>query len=368
MILAPLFMLRIIWYTLCSKGGRVLPEVSVIVPVYKVEAFLPQCLDSILAQRFTDFELILVDDGSPDGSYAIMQEYAAKDYRIVLVRKQNGGLSSARNAGLDRASGKYIAFVDSDDWIDADLLMDAVAAGNAHQAELVLFNYRKFDQKKTEGAFLPMRDEVLKLDGNHLVRYFYRRWIPYIHGQEAWCRLYRRDVIEQNHLRFAPNDEIFAEDTLFSAMYLMHVTTLAALAKPYVYYRQREDSIMHKPRPRLARRMIELSARMTEYAEAAGKGDLLVNVLPILLYRLATKGIQNDPSDQDVWDALRTYRDHPTMRRLLRQLRGFSPLALYLWHTRKGYRTQVRGRMFAHAWLSGQLDRATRLAGRKRAS
>ena len=211
-------------------------RVSVIVPVYQVEAYLPGCLDSILAQTFEDFELILVDDGTKDDCPRIMAEYAAKDARIRQVHKANGGLSSARNAGLDIARGEYIAFVDSDDTVEPTMLADAVAAAERSGAQLVIYNYRLVTKDGPQGAYLPMRDETIDLDQFGLANYFYRYWMPYVHGQEAWCRLYRRDVIERHHLRYAPNDEVFAEDTLFSAMYLMHVHTLAALSKPYVNY------------------------------------------------------------------------------------------------------------------------------------
>ncbi|MDT6814838.1 glycosyltransferase, partial [Enterococcus faecium] len=95
-------------------------EISIIVPVYKVEKYLRKCVDSILAQTFTDFEVILVDDGSPDNSGKICDEYAEKDNRVRVIHKENGGLSSARNAGIDVARGKYLGFVDSDDYIDED--------------------------------------------------------------------------------------------------------------------------------------------------------------------------------------------------------------------------------------------------------
>ncbi|WP_227166600.1 glycosyltransferase, partial [Enterococcus faecium] len=96
-------------------------EISIIVPVYKVEKYLRKCVDSILAQTFTDFEVILVDDGSPDNSGKICDEYAEKDNRVRVIHKENGGLSSARNAGIDVARGKYLGFVDSDDYIDEDM-------------------------------------------------------------------------------------------------------------------------------------------------------------------------------------------------------------------------------------------------------
>ncbi len=96
-------------------------EISIIVPVYKVEPYLRKCVDSILAQTFTDFEVILVDDGSPDNSGKICDEYASKDSRVRVIHKENGGLSSARNAGIDVARGKYLGFVDSDDYIEKDM-------------------------------------------------------------------------------------------------------------------------------------------------------------------------------------------------------------------------------------------------------
>lgn len=97
------------------------PKISIIVPVYKVEEYLPKCIDSILAQTFTDFELILVDDGSPDRCGEICDEYAKEDSRIVVIHKENGGQATARNMGLDIARGEYIGFVDSDDWIEKDM-------------------------------------------------------------------------------------------------------------------------------------------------------------------------------------------------------------------------------------------------------
>lgn len=114
-----------------------MPELSIIVPVYKVEKYLPRCIDSILAQTFGDFELILIDDGSPDGCGRICDEYAQKDKRIVVIHQKNMGVSAARNAGLDIARGRYIGFVDSDDWIEPqmyEVMVDAIRENGADMA------------------------------------------------------------------------------------------------------------------------------------------------------------------------------------------------------------------------------------------
>ena len=337
-------------------------RVSVIVPVYQVEAYLAKCLDSILAQTFTDFECILVDDGTKDDCPRIMADYAARDGRIRCIHKENGGLSSARNAGLDIARGEYIAFVDSDDTVEPTMLADAVAAAERAGAQLVVYNYRLVTEAGAQGAYLPMRDETLDLDQMGLSNYFYRYWMPYVHGQEAWCRLYRRDIIENHHLRYAPNDEVFAEDTLFSAMYLMHVHTLAALAKPYVNYLQRGDSLMGMRKPKLCRRLITLSVRLTDYVKACGKEKELADVLPVLCYdKLICKGIRLDPSLEDVYAAMTQMGSNETLRGLLRALLSPKPLAMYTLKTGKGIRTQVRARMFAARWLCGDVRGAAAL-------
>ncbi len=337
-------------------------RVSVIVPVYQVEAYLAKCLDSILAQTFTDFECILVDDGTKDDCPRIMADYAAGDGRIRCIHKENGGLSSARNAGLDIARGEYIAFVDSDDTVEPTMLADAVAAAERAGAQLVVYNYRLVTEAGAQGAYLPMRDETLDLDQMGLSNYFYRYWMPYVHGQEAWCRLYRRDIIENHHLRYAPNDEVFAEDTLFSAMYLMHVHTLAALAKPYVNYLQRGDSLMGMRKPKLCRRLITLSVRLTDYVKACGKEKELADVLPVLCYdKLICKGIRLDPSLEDVYAAMTQMGSNETLRGLLRALLSPKPLAMYTLKTGKGIRTQVRARMFAARWLRGDVRGAAAL-------
>lgn len=120
-----------------------MPELSIIVPVYNVEEYLFKCIDSILAQTFTDFELILIDDGSPDRCGEICDEYAAKDQRIIVIHQQNAGVSAARNAGLDIAQGAYIGFVDSDDVIDASMYQALITAAE-HRRQLTFCNVIPF--------------------------------------------------------------------------------------------------------------------------------------------------------------------------------------------------------------------------------
>lgn len=120
-----------------------MPEISIIVPVYRVEKYLDRCVNSILNQTFTDFELILVDDGSPDRCPFMCDEWGKKDHRIKVIHKKNGGLSSARNAGLEIYQGRYVFFVDSDDWIEKNALDILYNIAVSTKADIVVGNHRE---------------------------------------------------------------------------------------------------------------------------------------------------------------------------------------------------------------------------------
>lgn len=135
-----------------------MPTISVIVPVYKAEKYIHRCVDSILAQTFTDFELILVDDGSPDNCPVICDEYAAKDCRVRVIHQENGGVSRARNMGLRCANGEYITFVDSDDYIDAAFLSEAMADARSSCLDLYIAGHRQIGDGGYRKDFVVAQD------------------------------------------------------------------------------------------------------------------------------------------------------------------------------------------------------------------
>ena len=170
--------------------------ISVIVPVYKVERYLCRCVDSIIAQTYTNLQIILVDDGSPDGSGAICDDYAAKDSRITVIHKKNGGLSDARNAGLVAACGSYIGFVDSDDYIAVDMYEKLYKAIVACNADMSVCNFRYVDENgnniEERNNALPVKDEVI--DGiTALTRTLDDKGWYYV---TAWNRLYSRKLLQ----------------------------------------------------------------------------------------------------------------------------------------------------------------------------
>ena len=120
------------------------PKISIIIPMYNVEKYLKRCLDSVRAQTFTDFQAILVDDGSPDKSGEIAESYAALDKRFIVVHKENGGLSDARNVGMSKASGEYIMYLDSDDFIHPQTMEIAYSLAQRDNSDIVSFTYDRF--------------------------------------------------------------------------------------------------------------------------------------------------------------------------------------------------------------------------------
>lgn len=135
------------------------PKVSVIVPVYKAEKYIRQCVDSLLAQSFEDYEILLINDGSPDKSGEICDEYALKDSRIRVFHKSNSGVSATRNIGMDNARGEWIAFVDSDDWVESDFL--SPLAQDYPQLDIIHMGYIKEDPTGNTMIFTPKQEGVI---------------------------------------------------------------------------------------------------------------------------------------------------------------------------------------------------------------
>lgn len=214
------------------------PLVSLIVPVYKVEPYLRRCLDSIVGQTYKNLEIILVDDGSPDGCPAICDEYAAKDPRVVVIHKENGGLSDARNAGLEIAKGEYISFVDSDDWV-ADVYIEALwTALESQKAELAVCNYHvtesSYTLKISDCDYKP--SEVL--DPIQAVKKLWSK--DRVAFVTAWGKLVKASLF--NGVRFPKGFLYEDEYTVHKLLYSARQTVF--LNVPLYCYFRRPDGIM----------------------------------------------------------------------------------------------------------------------------
>lgn len=232
-----------------------MPEISVIVPVYNVEKYLSRCIDSILAQTFTDFELILVDDGSPDNCGFICDEYAAKDERILVIHKGNGGVSKARNVALDIATGKIIFFCDSDDYLKNDYLAVMLQAMYSRDSDSVACNFTIINEQGDATIDRKEYNDVVLHNEQQIKEYILN---DVLQGKVAWgmcSRLYKKDIIDAYNLRICENCENFAEDLCFFLTYLVHCKRISSIDYAGYYYFQRSDSMMG-----IARNDIKLNA------------------------------------------------------------------------------------------------------------
>ncbi len=234
--------------------------ISVIVPIYNVEQYLRKCLDSIEAQTYRDFEVVLVDDGSPDNSAAICSEYVARDSRFRLVRKKNGGVSSARNAGIANAEGEYLTFVDPDDWIDEhylERLYDLKVEHGADVSAVAIMNYSK------EQGFYKV--ETCAPDGTH--EYTGPQFTRMMNrsrkqlGNYQVAKLYDKALLPPG---MYPEGKTY-EDAL-TLPYLFYSVKKVVYSSEYLYfYLMRSDSIVH--RQYLNCDHIEALIKLEEFAE-----------------------------------------------------------------------------------------------------
>ena len=212
--------------------------ISVIVPVYRMEKYLPACIDSILNQTFTDFELILVDDGSPDRCPEICDEVARRDARVRVIHQANAGISAARNAGIEAAHGAWLSFVDSDDFLAPDFLATLHDAAVRAGADCALCGVQLTDKAGQKiGQPLSVADGVRT--GRSILETLCRApEAPYL---VVWNKLYRRDVFQT--LRYPVGRR--NEDTYLAVELFDTVQTVICVSKPMYFYRQRADSFMH---------------------------------------------------------------------------------------------------------------------------
>lgn len=203
--------------------------ISIIVPVYNAEKYLHRCVDSVLGQSYTNFELLLIDDGSPDNSGVICDEYAAKDSRVRVFHKENGGVSSARNLGLDNARGEWVTFIDSDDWIEIDYFTNLTFRLDA--------DFIVGSISSTDGKSWIMKDCICS------PKSFVEEYIDTPMIRAPWGSLLRLDIIVDNNIRFDPLIR-YGEDAIFNMEYLSFCRTLRLLNfQGYNYYQETPISI-----------------------------------------------------------------------------------------------------------------------------
>lgn len=263
----------------CNEGAEQRPLVSVIVPIYKVEPYLRRCIDSVLAQSYTNYELILVDDGSPDNCGIICDEYAEKHPQIKVIHQDNQGLSAARNNAVPKSKGEYITFIDSDDFVTKDYLQYLVSLVQKYDAQIsagsFVYQYdnRELKQPKeeTETAFFLPEEALEKMN--------YAKGV----GLTAWGKLYKRSLIEANPY---PVGKLF-EDIATTYKIVGESTGVAYGNKQIYFWLQRSNSIMRSSFNAKQLDGIEAAKKQLDYVQ-----DKYPKAVPAAKYRLTSKAVE----------------------------------------------------------------------------
>ena len=221
--------------------------VSVIIPIYNAENYLKQCLDSIVGQTLKDIEIICVDDGSTDGSAEILREYQEKDARITVIRQENAGAGAARNKGLDKAKGKYLSFLDADDFFEPDMLEEAYKSAEEDKADYVIFKSGQYNTETDEYNYPKWVFQEIHIPPytpftyRQLTRNIFRVFVGW-----AWDKLYSREFVIDNNLRF--QEQRTSNDLLFVFSALVVAKRISVCRKVLVHQRRDSSDSLSKTR------------------------------------------------------------------------------------------------------------------------
>ena len=227
---------------MCTQKLDMCPKLSVIIPIYKVEGYLKRCVDSVIVQSYCNLEIILVDDGSPDNCPQMCDLYAEKDSRIKVIHKSNGGLSDARNKGIDSATGEYLVFIDSDDYIHVNMFKIMMGAILNTQSDIAVCN---FEYVNEEGASLDKMNEDYPIKdilySSNLIFYEEMARPRYCDWVVAWNKIYKKSIFQT--LRYPVG--IFNEDEYVANELYRNEYKVVGVSDVLYYYVQRSGSIMN---------------------------------------------------------------------------------------------------------------------------
>jgi len=265
------------------------PLVSVIVPIYKVEAYLDQCIESIVNQTYPNLEILLIDDGSPDGCGTICDRWAEKDPRIRVVHKENGGLSDARNTGMALATGEFLMMPDSDDYLLPNTIQTMVNYALDHHAQCVLGGYQRL---YPDGSLIQHSgtEQLIVCHSKQEIEYHILRRLlgaeytgmPHL-SQSSCMKLYSRQSIEEQKLYFHPTKEVGMEDFYFNIQFFSRVDSAVIIPENNYIYRYNNQSISSTFNPDRVNCMIRLYHRLKQEPVVSGNREHLQMLSATLL-------------------------------------------------------------------------------------
>lgn len=247
------------------------PKVTVVIPVYNVEKYIKRCVDTVVSQSYNNLEILLVDDGSTDNSSAICDALAKEDDRISVIHKQNFGLGMARNTGIENATGEYIFFFDSDDYVDLEVIEKCVKSAQANGSEVVIFGQvEAFEDGTVKNVELNVQKTVFK--DTEITDRLLPAMFTYDMGFGASCcmKMFSLEVIKRENVRFKSEREIISEDAFFVLEYFNKIKAASIVSENLYYYYKRSGSLTTSFRKdRQAQNNVFLQ-KAFEYVDAAG--------------------------------------------------------------------------------------------------
>lgn len=259
------------------------PFFSLILPIYNVEKYLDRCISSVLQQTYSDYEIILVDDGSPDNCPSMCDDWAKKDDRIKVIHKENGGLGYARNTGIENASGEYIFFIDSDDYIDSDLLFDVAKKIEKYgKVDILCYGHRKINTQNI--SYYEMCPNTPKefYEGEEIQSFLLPEFLgksPYIkegygiNTLSAWVMAFRNETLIKNKFKFVSERDIISEDIYSIFDFFAEINTVVFLNKVYYNYCQNEGSLTKAYKPDRFEKIVDFYLKMEQICDKNNYSD-----------------------------------------------------------------------------------------------
>ena len=332
-------------------------KISIIIPVYKVERYLDRCIESVLQQSYSNLEVLLIDDGSPDNCGRLCDQWAEKDTRIRVIHKENGGLSDARNIGLVSATGDYIVFVDSDDFIAPDMVQNLYDALNLNAADMSICNIHYVDENGNSlpgnNKYSPIRDEVIT--GFEAINresdYYHKGWYYLF----AWNKLYKKSAFSE--IRF-PKGKL-SEDDFVAHKLFRNCSKIACISTIGYYYVQRAGSILSNENSKLCLHQAEARLDRALCCNELGlfrSAGLSYWIAAMALPSACKKDSSSFALQEELEDTTRLFRQNIQLRKFCKLKERFQVLLVFISPTlyRALFRNSFKRRLVAFIRRSSQ--------------
>ena len=335
-------------------------KVSIVVAVYNTAQHLAKCIESLLNQTLEEIEIILINDGSTDDSKFICDYYAALDPRVRCLHQANSGPSAARNNGINISNGKYLAFVDSDDYVEKNMYETMYKTAEKYKSDIVICNFsRDCPDMKTEKNVLKIEEQLLEIENIGLQKYFSKYWLNFKYANYVWNKLYKKTLFVENEISF-PEDIRFSEDRFLNYMLIPFTKRVAYIKDSLYHYVQRHDSLTNTQgeKENLVVHYIKVFSRTLEWWRRTRMIEAIRPITPVFLCRMIQGAIyttrQANNSDDYVSSFVHEATRNSGIRKQLLLAAFGKSVTIYRKEAELGLLEEFRMRGFALSCLLGK--------------